>query len=276
MAEEIEALAEEAEKAVEHSPLFVLMCPCLRGRKEARARAARREALVIGATFRRKAFTMMRLIASGGATSEEVFVQLSPSGTPLTWRSPTKASSHGEISMFEVRTLGAKGDASLTLTSRSGDVLLELEADDAITRDFWVSALKEVRRARGRRRVAWRINKVYGTGRVGATWRLRRVMCPMLGVYLRRRGLGAGRRRKDEPRGGAHGHEARDAEGARGAAAALPAEGGRHREQEEGRERAQGALSQGVRRPEVHRDRDGEPRVLKSGAVVASVCLWIS
>ncbi|CAM9630355.1 unnamed protein product [Discosporangium mesarthrocarpum] len=57
--------------------------------------------------------------------------------------------SYHEIDLSDIKTVEAKGRLSLVLSSRTGDLLLELEAEESETRDKWVWLLPALPFPRG-------------------------------------------------------------------------------------------------------------------------------
>jgi hypothetical protein len=120
-----------------------LICPCLKSLAAKRARNQRQQELMRGAAFKRRTFHLMGLMEGA---HEEVKVALNPNGAAIKWQSTASNSTAlGEIDFRDVREITAKGSSSLTLSSRAGDLLLELEAGSEGTRDRWVEALHEAR-----------------------------------------------------------------------------------------------------------------------------------
>ena len=112
---------------------LLAVCPCLET-PAARERRERREVLTQGAKFKRKKHTFgMNL---GGTET----VSLKLEGKTLHWLvvPAGNGTNFGRIDMTDVASVGAKGAESIHLMSITGDLLLEIEAEETETRDDWV------------------------------------------------------------------------------------------------------------------------------------------
>ncbi|CAM9237667.1 unnamed protein product [Choristocarpus tenellus] len=119
---------------------FLAICPCFVNFFKRRTEQGRlriyKQLIREGCKFRRRTFTF-----GFGIGSERVEVKLKEGAdSVLMWRKDGDSSYH-EVDLNDVKTVEAKGRASLMLSSRTGDLLLELEAEEEATRNEWVSAL---------------------------------------------------------------------------------------------------------------------------------------
>lgn len=73
---------------------------------------------------------------------EDVTLKVKESSSTLVWFTRVdQGSNSGEIRLHDVRSVEPKGDKYLTIHSKTGDLLLEAEAEDEQTRNYWVHAL---------------------------------------------------------------------------------------------------------------------------------------
>uniref|UniRef100_A0A7S2SSX7 PH domain-containing protein n=1 Tax=Rhizochromulina marina TaxID=1034831 RepID=A0A7S2SSX7_9STRA len=116
--------------------LAAVLCGCCAS-QEARDRQERNEVLSKGARFRRKKLTF-----GFGMGWEDVTMKVKESTATLMWfTSVQEGSNSGEIRLRDVRSVEPKGEIGLTVHSKTGDLLLEVEAVDGQTRDYWVPAI---------------------------------------------------------------------------------------------------------------------------------------
>lgn len=132
MAELVAKLLEKLSPLLEDLGLLAV-CPCLET-PAARERRERRAVLLQGAKFKRKKHTFGLNLGS----TETVSLKLE--GAALHWLVvPAGAGTNsGRIEMADVASAGAKGPCAIHLMSITGDLLLEIEAEDNETRDEWV------------------------------------------------------------------------------------------------------------------------------------------
>ncbi|ETP32271.1 hypothetical protein F442_19028 [Phytophthora nicotianae P10297] len=100
---------------------------------------ARQELLKEGNDFKKKSAFLGVL-----SRSENVYLQLNPSGTRLMWRQTPGPSSSEELPIYRVGKICSMGRLDLVLLGQNGQKLLELTAGTMDVRDLWVQTLEEL------------------------------------------------------------------------------------------------------------------------------------
>ncbi|ETI34172.1 hypothetical protein F443_19251 [Phytophthora nicotianae P1569] len=100
---------------------------------------ARQELLKEGNDFKKKSAFLGVL-----SRSENVYLQLNPSGTRLMWRQTPGPSSSEELPIYRVGKICPMGRLDLVLLGQNGQKLLELTAGTTDVRDLWVQTLEEL------------------------------------------------------------------------------------------------------------------------------------
>ncbi|CAM9314832.1 unnamed protein product [Ectocarpus sp. 4 AP-2014] len=117
---------------------------CVRSWRERDRLRRHIEFLRRGDRFKRRTFTF-----GFGTGHESTDVRLKPDfDTVLAWRKKSegdKDKDWHEIDLNDIKTIEPKaGSASLVMSSKTGDLLLELEAENGSVRDGWVESLQAV------------------------------------------------------------------------------------------------------------------------------------
>ncbi|KAG7380199.1 hypothetical protein PHYBOEH_011538 [Phytophthora boehmeriae] len=92
-----------------------------------------------GAYFMRK-----KTILGLNTGTERVHVKLDEDGHTLLWKLHDSIKAPTRIDLNNVNLIQAQGKAEFTITSRKGDILLDVEADSEEIRDTWVTHLQMV------------------------------------------------------------------------------------------------------------------------------------
>ncbi|CAM9192454.1 unnamed protein product [Laminaria digitata] len=124
----------------EYSGPCACLLNCFRVWRERESLRRHAEFLRAGDRFKRRTFTF-----GFGTGNETTDVRLKADfDTVLVWRKENEGDSTSwhEIDLNDVKIIEAKGLCSLVMSSKTGDLLLELEATGETVRDKWVEALK--------------------------------------------------------------------------------------------------------------------------------------
>ncbi|GAB5037819.1 Hypothetical protein NocV09_11000080 [Nannochloropsis oceanica] len=110
--------------------------------QETQERLERRQVVERGATFKKRNFTL------GGFAlqTKKVYVNVKQDEGKLVlaYRQADDMRDRGtEIHAGDMKSIGANGAKSITIISKTGDVLLEIEAAEEEQRDLWLTALNE-------------------------------------------------------------------------------------------------------------------------------------
>ncbi|CAH0476488.1 unnamed protein product [Peronospora belbahrii] len=92
-----------------------------------------------GAYFKRK-----KTILGLQTGTERVHMKLDEDGHTLLWKPHDSIKTTTKIELHMVSSIQAHGEVGLTVMSRKGDVLLDVEADSREIRDMWVTHLQLV------------------------------------------------------------------------------------------------------------------------------------
>ncbi|KAF4315882.1 hypothetical protein G195_010530 [Phytophthora kernoviae 00238/432] len=92
-----------------------------------------------GAYFLRK-----KTILGLSTGTERIHIKLDEDGRTLLWKLHDSIKNATKIDLHNVNLIQAQGKAGLTITSRKGDVLMDVEADSEEIRDTWVTHLQMV------------------------------------------------------------------------------------------------------------------------------------